>query len=301
MTPAHQETGDTPQTPVPAQPLAPTRRCPPPPHAHPPRPAAGPVQQRARSRPSRPPYHMVRGSPAVPRTPARPRRRLDPHHTSASLTRPAQQAVNRPRSAPARSTGTFTPDTFSAARRSKRPGTTAPATAAAPSDARTATTASRQTSSPPLLDTPPALPGPGATAPSAPPRRAFRPARAWIASISAPAHHALAAVLFLGTTNRSAKRPDNGLLSGTSDCDVWRGPGNGRAAVCDSDTLSGTSVEDERRRRHCASQAPSMVHGADLTVGQLPRRTAALWRSDRRQRWNRTSGRPSCDRSWMSS
>jgi hypothetical protein len=33
----------------------------------------------------------------------------------------------------------------------------------------------------------------------------------------------------------------------------------GRAAVCDSDTLSGTSVEEERRRQH-APRAPRVRH-----------------------------------------
>jgi hypothetical protein len=72
------------------------------------------------------------------------------------------------------------------------------------------------------------------------------------------------------------KRPDNGLLPGTSDNDSWREPGNERAAVCDSGTLSGTSiklsVEEERRRRCRAPRKPDAipVHGADLTVGQLP-------------------------------
>ena len=52
----------------------------------------------------------------------------------------------------------------------------------------------------------------------------------------------------------SAKRLDTGLLSGTSDRDAWRAPGNGCAAVRDSGTLSGLSVEVERRRR-CGHRA----------------------------------------------
>ena len=40
---------------------------------------------------------------------------------------------------------------------------------------------------------------------------------------------------------------------------------------CDSDVLSGTSPEEERRERcgYRVSQTPSTVQGADLTVGQL--------------------------------
>jgi hypothetical protein len=49
-------------------------------------------------------------------------------------------------------------------------------------------------------------------------------------------------------------------------------PGNGRAAVCDSGTLSGTSGREEWRRKcgHRASQMPSTVQDADLIVAQLP-------------------------------
>src|SRR5215470_268205 len=69
-----------------------------------------------------------------------------------------------------------------------------------------------------------------------------------------------------------AMRSDNGLLSGTSGRVTWQGPGNGSAAACDSDTLSGASAEEERLRRcgHRTRQTPSMVQGADLTAGPAP-------------------------------
>jgi hypothetical protein len=75
-----------------------------------------------------------------------------------------------------------------------------------------------------------------------------------------------------GNSDRPSKRSDNGRLSSTSGCDTWRGPGNGRAAVCDSGTLSGTSVEKERRRRRGrrAIQTPSTVQGADPAVSKPP-------------------------------
>jgi hypothetical protein len=80
---------------------------------------------------------------------------------------------------------------------------------------------------------------------------------------------------------RPADPSDNGLLSGTSGHDAWRGPGNGRPAVCDSGTLSGTSAEEERRRRcgHRASQTPSTVQRRRSNCRPAPdnpRRTAAL-------------------------
>ena len=93
----------------------------------------------------------------------------------------------------------------------------------------------------------------------------------------------IAAAVLSRSDDRPVNRPDNGRLSGTSGHDAWRGPGNGRAAVYDSDTLSGTSVEEERPRRYCASQTPSMIQGADLTVGQLPTIPCGLlrsWRSE---------------------
>jgi hypothetical protein len=69
---------------------------------------------------------------------------------------------------------------------------------------------------------------------------------------------------------RPTRPPDNGRLSGTSGHDAWRGHGKRRAAVCDSDTLSGTSVEEERRRSGVrVSQTPSTAQGTDLAVGQL--------------------------------
>jgi hypothetical protein len=78
-----------------------------------------------------------------------------------------------------------------------------------------------------------------------------------------------------------AKRSDNGLLSGTSGYDAWRRPGNGRAGVRDSGTLSGTSAEEERRQGcgHRASQTPSTVQGADLIVGQIIRDNPGLLHS----------------------
>jgi hypothetical protein len=53
----------------------------------------------------------------------------------------------------------------------------------------------------------------------------------------------------LAALQSPSRTSDNGLLSGTSGHDIRRGPGNGRPAVRDSDTLSGTSVEEEQRRQ----------------------------------------------------
>jgi hypothetical protein len=57
------------------------------------------------------------------------------------------------------------------------------------------------------------------------------------------------------------KRPDNGLLSGTSGRPAWRGSENGREAVCDSGTLSGTSAEEEMRRRVRVRAKPDVIYG----------------------------------------
>src|SRR5262249_49883665 len=91
---------------------------------------------------------------------------------------------------------------------------------------------------------------------------------------SAPTANALAVVLFR-RNDLPVNRPDNGLLSGTSDNDAWRAPGNGRAAVCDSGALSGISAGEERkpdaspRRRSNGGQAPGN-----------PNRTASLRQSE---------------------
>lgn len=62
---------------------------------------------------------------------------------------------------------------------------------------------------------------------------------------------------------------DNGLLPGTSDNDSCRSPGNRACSRVRLGTLSGTSVEEERRQRCPALRKPDAisVHGADLTVG----------------------------------
>jgi hypothetical protein len=64
---------------------------------------------------------------------------------------------------------------------------------------------------------------------------------------------------------------DNSLLSGTSGYEAWRGPGNGRVAECDSGTLSGTTVDEERDEGAGTAQARChpRFQSADLNVGQL--------------------------------
>jgi len=74
------------------------------------------------------------------------------------------------------------------------------------------------------------------------------------------------------------------LAGGTSGHDVERGPGNGRAAMCDSGTLSGTWVDEERRRKVRAPRKPDAIHSpkAPSNCGPSsdnPRRTATLRQS----------------------
>jgi hypothetical protein len=107
------------------------------------------------------------------------------------------------------------------------------------------------------------LPAPAATRPATPyPRRPDRPSPQ--ASGPTVAHRPPTP----SGHGRQTMRPDNGLLSGTSDNDDQRAPGNGRAAaVSDSGTLSGTSVGEERKpdaspwRRSNCGQAPTIPDG----------------------------------------
>lgn len=84
-----------------------------------------------------------------------------------------------------------------------------------------------------------------------------------------------------GNSDRSVKRPYNGLSPGTSDNDVWPTPENARAVVCDSGMLSGTSVKEERRRRCGAPRKLDVSHGPrrDPAMGQCPTIPARLLHS----------------------
>ena len=98
----------------------------------------------------------------------------------------------------------------------------------------------------------------------------------------------------------TAKRSDNCLLSGTSGHDARRGPGNGRAAVCDSDMLSGKSVGGTAPVK--APRKPDAIHGPrrrpNLTVGHLPTIPDGLLHSGKVNIYP-AGGRPPGEHSWL--